>query len=133
MTETTFTMTETAINPLKAAKDDIGFVTEFLVLAAGSVVTEEVKAKVGDMLKTLAETTPDLSMVVAIEAFERVPDLREFAAQLRSAALPGTGYKKIFDKSEDAFFDANPREFQVDHLSLEERGVLLEFLATKKQ
>lgn len=126
-------MTNTAINPLKNAKENLGFVTEFLVLAAGSVVTEQVKAKVGDVLKTLTETTHDLSMVAAIEAFEQVPALHEFAAQLRTAALPGTGYEKFFDKSEDTFLDANPRIFQIDHLSLEERGVLLEFLATKKQ
>ena len=128
-------MTETAINPLKSAKENLGFVTEFLVLAAGGVVTEEVKANVGDVLKTLTETTPDLSMVVAIEAFEQVPALHEFAACLRTAALPGAGagYEKFFDNPEDTFLDANPRVFQVDHLSLEERGVLLEFLATKKQ
>lgn len=96
-------MTETAINPLKCTKENLGFVTEFLVLAAGSVVPEDVKAKIGGVLKTLAETTPDLSMVVAIEAFERDPDLREFAVQLRAAALSGTGYGKFFDKAKTDF------------------------------
>ncbi len=82
-------MTTTALNPLQNAKDNIGFVMDFLVLTAGGVVSEEVKTTAREVLLPLAETKTDLSIVSAVEAFEQVPELQEFAARLRKAALPG--------------------------------------------
>ena len=82
-------MNVTALNPLRNAKDNIGFVMDFLVQGAGGVVAEEIKARAREVLLPLAETTSDLSIVSAVEAFEKVPELREFAGQLRRSALPG--------------------------------------------
>ncbi len=82
-------MNVTALNPLRNAKDNIGFVMDFLVQVAGGVVAEEIKARAREVLLPLAETTSDLSIVSAVEAFEKVPELREFAGQLRRSALPG--------------------------------------------
>lgn len=97
--EKDFAMTTTDLNPLQNAKDNIGFVMDFLVLTAGGVVSEQVKAMVREVLLPLTETTPDLSIVSAVEAFEQVPELQEFAAQLRKAALPGE-FGKYFNPDE---------------------------------
>lgn len=92
-------MKTTALNPLQNAKDNIGFVMDFLVLTAGGIVPEEVKTLAREVLLPLAETTPDLSIVSAVEAFEQVPELQDFAARLRKAALPGE-FGKYFNPDE---------------------------------
>ncbi|MHB8951275.1 MAG: hypothetical protein ACYC4S_19825 [Rhodoferax sp.] len=92
-------MKTTVLNPLQNAKDNIGFVMDFLVLTAGGVVPEEVKTMAREVLLPLAETTPDLSIVSAVEAFEQVPELQEFAARLRKATLPGA-FGKYFNPDE---------------------------------
>lgn len=89
-------MTITALNPLQNAKDNIGFVMDFLVLTAGGVVTEEVKTTAREVLLPIVETKSDLSIISAVEAFEQVPKLQEFAARLRKAALPGA-YGEYFN------------------------------------
>ncbi len=92
-------MTTTALNPLQNVKGNIDFVISFLVLVAGGVVTEKVKTTARNVLQPLVETQSDLSIVSTVEAFERVPDLQEFAAQLRKAMLPGE-FVKYFNPDE---------------------------------
>lgn len=87
------------LNPLQNAREHMAFVMQFLVEVAGEAVPEGVQAKAQEVLTPLVEANPDLSIVGVVEAFEQVPELQVFAANIRKAALPGA-FGKYFNPDE---------------------------------
>lgn len=81
------------LNPLQNGKEHIEYVMKFLVGIAGGVVSEDIQAKVQEVLTPLVNAHPDLSIVGVVEAFEQVPELQTFAASIRKVALPGASAK----------------------------------------
>lgn len=89
-------ITAVAFNPLKNAHTDIAWCVDHLIRVAGGIVAAEVKTCVFAELTRLAASSQELSMRTAVDAFAKVPMLKEFAERLRKAALPGR-FSEYFD------------------------------------
>lgn len=87
------------LNPLQNAREHMAFVMKFLVEVSGEAVPEDVQTKAQEVLTSLLEANPDLSIAGVVEAFEQVSELHTFATRIRKAALPG-GFGKYFNPDE---------------------------------
>lgn len=86
------------MNLLKNAADNIDFTVMFLVAASGIAVPAEVQEKGREVVAAYANKG-EITLFEVVDAFDRVPQLREWAAGLRKAALRGDSAQRFFDPS----------------------------------
>lgn len=86
-------------NPFSNTKEDVDFTIALLVQIFGGQVGESVEAKAREVLVAESANKNDLCLLDIVEAFERVPELQEFARRLRHYALPGA-FGKYFNPDE---------------------------------
>jgi len=86
----------TRFNPIGMVKDDPEFVISLLERMAAHEINEEIRAKAKEIFMAEADVKDDLNLLDVLNAFDRVPELKLFAAKLRKFALPGA-FGKLLD------------------------------------
>lgn len=76
-------------NPFSHTQEDVDSTMTLLVQMSGEQVGECVEAKAREVLLAESANKSDLCLLDIVEAFERIPELQEFAGRLRHYALPG--------------------------------------------
>lgn len=76
------------MNPLKDAAENTDWTVKFLVAASGITVPADVQ-DVGREVLAVHANKGEVTLLELVNAFDRVPALREWAAALRKATLPG--------------------------------------------
>lgn len=88
-----------AFNPFSNAKEDVDSTMALLVQMHGGQVGEGVEAKAREVLVAESINNSDLCLLNIVEAFERFPELQEFAGRLRQYGLPGA-FGRYFNQDE---------------------------------
>jgi hypothetical protein len=84
------------LNPLQFLPEDIEYIMAMLVAMSGMEVAPSVRDNAKEVILATAAQKSEITMLDAVDAFDLEPELKEFSAALRKAALPGP-FGRYFD------------------------------------